>query len=363
MTAGAEAIRQRSGWRRAWDVIDERLGLSGLAYPVPAHANGIGYILGGITFFGFLILAATGVWLAQFYHATPATARESVIYIMNTAPIGDVVRGIHFWVANIVMATVLLHLGRVYVTGSYKRPREANWLIGVGLLAVTLGLIFTGTVLKWDQEGFEALAHNVEVGDLLGAFGFWFSADFTASLPILGRLYIAHIMILPGLGALLLIAHFLLVKRHGISALPAQADAAVDGGATPAKDGSTFAAHLVRMAGFGLLMLAVATVLSLVWPAALGPRPVPGVEETKPPWMFLPFYPFEDWFGLSALLWVPAILFGWLALVPFIDRTPYRSPRRRRVLMAIGAIVAIALAGLIVYALMTVPQAHVQEAM
>ena len=361
MAAGATEIRGRR-WHRAWEVIDERLGLSGLAYPVPAHANGIGYILGGITLFGFLILAVTGIWLAQFYHATSATARESVVYIMNVAPAGDLVRGIHFWVANIVMATVLLHMGRVFATGSYKRPREANWLIGLGLLGVTLGLLFTGTVLKWDQEGFEALAHNVEIGDMLGAFGFWFSEDFAVSLPILGRLYMAHIVILPGIGVLLLIAHFLLVKRHGISALPADADAAVDGGPVPAKGGSTFTAHVVRMAGFGLLMLALATVLTLIWPAGLGERPIPGTETTKPPWMFLPFYPFEDWFGLSALLWVPVILFGVLAIVPFIDRSPYRSPTRRRVIIVIGAIVAVAAVALVIYALVTVPEAHIQEA-
>ena len=362
MEAGAPAI-QGGRWRRAWEAIDERLGLSGLAYPVPAHANGIGYILGGITFFGFLILATTGIWLAQFYHPTPATARESVVYIMNVAPLGDLVRGVHFWVANIVMATVLLHMGRVFVTGAYKRPREANWLIGLGLLGVTLGLAFTGTILKWDQEGFEALSHNVEIGNLVGAFGFWFSGEFTTSLPILGRLYMAHVVILPALGTLLLIAHFLLVKRHGISALPAQADAAVDGGPVPAKGGSTFAAHVVRMAGFGLLILAIATVLAVILPAAIGPRPIPGTETTKPPWMFLVFYPFEDWFGLPALLWVPAILFGAIALVPFVDRSRYRSPSRRRIFIAIGAIVAVAAVALVIYALVTVPQPHIQGAM
>lgn len=362
MTAVA-TTSPRGRWRKVWEAIDERLGLSGLAYPVPAHANGIGYILGGITFFGFLILAATGIWLAQFYHPTPATARESVVYIMNVAPLGDLVRGVHFWVSNIVMATVLLHMGRIFVTGSYKRPREANWLIGLGLLAVTMGLIFTGTVLKWDQEGYEALGHNVEIGNLLGGFGFWFSGDFTTSLPIIGRLYIAHIVILPALGVLFLIAHFLLVKRHGISARPLEADSAVDGGPVPDKRGSTFTAHLVRMAGFGLLMLAVATVLAIVLPAGLGDRPIPGTETTKPPWMFLPFYPFEDWFGLPALLWVPGILFTGLALLPFIDRSPYRSSRRRRVVVVIGALVAIAAILLVIYAMVTVPQAHVQEAM
>jgi ubiquinol-cytochrome c reductase cytochrome b subunit len=356
-------VPTQSRWSRAWAAIDERLGLSGLAYPVPAHANGIGYILGGTTFFGFLILGATGIWLAQFYHPTPEAARESVVYTMNIAPAGDIVRGVHFWTANIVMATVLLHLGRIFVTGAYKRPREANWLIGVALLAVTLGLMFTGTVMKWDQEGYEALGHNVDVAKLLGAFGFWFSSDFEASFPLLGRLYVAHIMILPALGTLLLIGHFLLVKRLGISSLPAGHDAAVDGGPAPATGGSTFSAHLIRMAGFGLLILATATVLALVLPAGLGPRPIPGTETTKPPWMFLPFYPFENWFGLGALLWVPAILFGALIVLPVLDRSPYRSPGRRRWVIAIGVVVVLALAALVVYAWLTPPQSHLAGAM
>ncbi len=357
------SVPSRERWHRAASAIDERLGLSSLAYPVPAHANGIGYILGGITFFGFLILAGTGIWLAQFYHATPEAARDSVVYIMNVAPAGDIVRGIHYWTSNVVMATVLLHLGRIFVTGSYKRPREANWLIGLALLAVTLGLVFTGTVMKWDQEGYEALGHNVEAGKLLGAFGFWFSSDFEASLPLLGRLYVAHIMILPAMGTLLLIGHFLLVKHHGISPLPGAADAAVDGGPTPAGTGSTFTAHLVRMAGFGLLILAATTALAIVAPAGLGPRPVPGTETTKPPWMFLPFYPLEDWFGLSALVWAPAILFASLAALPFLDRSRYRSPGRRRVVSTIGLIVVLVLVTLVLYATFTAPEAHIGGAM
>jgi quinol-cytochrome oxidoreductase complex cytochrome b subunit len=360
MAPGATAI-QGGRWRRAWAAIDERLGLSGLAYPVPAHANGIGYVLGGITFFGFLILAATGVWLAQFYSPIPSGARQSIAHIMSHAPLGDIVRGIHFWVANIVMATVLLHMGRVFVTGSYKRPREANWLIGLGLLAVTLGLIFTGTVLKWDQEGYEALQHNVEIGELLGGFGLWFTPEFTTALPIVGRLYMAHVVILPALGTLLLIAHFLLVKRHGVSPLPAVADGAVEGGPPPEKGGSTFAAHVVRMAGFGLLILAGTALLSLVWGASLGERPNPAIEVTKPWWMFLSFYPLEDWFGLTALVWAPALLFGALILVPFVDRSPWRSPARRKWIIVIGAVVAISMIALAVYAGLTPAATHVQD--
>lgn len=361
MATPTVAVRT-TAWARAWRVIDERLGLSALAYPIPPHANGIGYILGGISFFGFVILVVTGIWLSQFYHAAPEAARQSVIYIIESAPLGDLARGIHFWTANVVMATVLLHLGRVFTSGAYKRPREANWLIGVSLLAVTIGLVFTGTVLKWDQEGYEALAHNAEVGEVLGAFGFWFSADFTASLPLLGRLYMAHIVILPALGVLLLIAHLLLVKRHGISPQPAEADAAVTSGPAPATTGSTFAVHLAKMAGFGLILVAFALVMTIVWAPALGPRPVPGVEETKPPWVFLPLYPLENWYGIGSLLWGPAVLFAGLVLLPFLDRSPYRSPARRRLVVGIGVFVAVALVALAIYAQLTVPQAHMQEA-
>lgn len=367
MTAGnATDVRGLSRTRRlerVWQALDERLGLSGLAYPVPKHANRIGYILGGITFFGFLILAVTGIWLAQFYHPTSSTARESVVYIMNTAPLGDVIRGIHFWVANIVVVTILLHLARIFATGAYKRPREANWLIGLGLLALTVGLYFTGTVMKWDQEGYEALGHNIEAAKLLGGLGFWFSQELETSLPILGRLYVAHIMILPAIGTLLLIAHFLLVKRHGISPLPAEHDRMVDGGPLPARGGSTFTAHLVRMTGFGLVILAATTVLAVLIQTPLGDRPIPGIEVSKPPWLFLPFYPFEDWFGLPALLWAPALLFGGLAALPFLDRSRYRSPGRRRIVIAIGVIVAVALVLLVLYALATPPKAHIAGGM
>ena len=115
------------------------------------------------------------------------------------------------------------------------------------------------------------------------------------------------------------------------------------------------------MAGFGLLILAVTMVLALVLPAALGQRPVPGEEVTKPPWMFLIFYPLEDWFGIAALVWAPIVLFGLLALVPFVDRSPYRSWRRRRVFIVAGVVLVIVLVAFVVFALVTPPQPHLMQ--
>src|SRR3990167_8162955 len=112
--------------------LNERLGLDGLAYAIPEHANSLPYILGGITLTGFVILFVTGIYLAQFYHPHPADAHESVTYIITGAPLGDLVRSIHFWTAQIVTVTVLLHMLRVLFTGAYKRPREINWYVGLG---------------------------------------------------------------------------------------------------------------------------------------------------------------------------------------------------------------------------------------
>src|SRR3989304_3282368 len=245
----------------------ERLGLDGLAYPVPEDPNSRGYLLGGITLAGFLILFVTGIYLAQFYHPHPADAHASVVAIITNVPIGDLVRSVHFWTAQIVTVTVLLHMLRVLTSGAYTRPRAANWDVGLGLLAGALGLVFSGSVLKFDQEGIEALQHNTEAAEVIGALGRWFSAEFSRTVPLLTRLFDGHVTILPMVFALLIIAHAFLVKHHGISPKPT-ADAVSR--STAGEGSSRFSAHVVRLAGYGFVVLALALLLSLLWPAPLG---------------------------------------------------------------------------------------------
>jgi ubiquinol-cytochrome c reductase cytochrome b subunit len=339
-----------------WEKIDERLGLSGLAYPVPEHANSLPFVLGGITLFGFIILIVTGVLLAQFYDPSPANAHDSVIYIITQAPFGDIIRSIHFWTANLVVVTALLHLIRVFTTASYKRPREVNWLVGLGLLAVTLGFVFTGSVLKWDQEGVEALAHNREIGELLGLWGVWFTSEFSRSVPILTRLYLGHVTLLPAAFTLLIIAHVYLIKQLGMS--PEATETATSGPPTREQGTSNFLVHLRKLAGYGLLLLSLVGLLAVVWPAPLGQAGVPGAEVTKPPWMFLPFYPLEDLFGIGGLLIGSALLFGLLGLVPFVDRSPWLSPRRRRWIVIAATVLLIVLVVLGGYAWISRPAPH-----
>ncbi len=325
-----------NAWQRAGHWLDERLGLAGLRYNVPEHANSLPYLLGGISFFGFLILIASGIYLAQFYHPHPAEAHDSVVFIITGVSLGDLVRSIHFWAAQLVTLTVLLHLLRVLFTGSYKRPREINWYVGLGLLAVTMGLVFTGTVLKWDQEAVEALQHNIETAEILGALGAWFSPEFSRSVPLLTRLFNGHATILPLLFALLVGVHIYLIKQHGISPRVA-ADAVSQ--ATSGQGKSTFDVHLRRMVGYGLITFALVLLLSLLFPTSLGQAGVAGVELTKPWWMFVWLFPAEELWGARALVIVPAILGGLLALVPVLDRSPYLSPRRRKALLGMAAVI------------------------
>lgn len=341
-----------------WNALDERLGISGLAYPVPEHANSLPYLLGGITLVGFVILIATGVLLAQFYHPHPANAHDSVIYIITEAPFGDFIRSLHFWAANLVVITAMLHLIRVFVSGSFKRPREVNWLVGLGLLALTLGFVFTGTILKWDQEGVEALAHNREIGELLGSFGTWFTNEFTVSVPLLTRLYLAHVSLLPIIFTLLVLVHLYLIKHHGISR-QATIDATSD--TTQELGSSRFTVHLRKLVGYGFFLLAIEAALALLLPAPLGQAGVSGAEVTKPPWMFLPFYPLEDVFGIQGLLLGGVVVFGLLALVPFLDRSRWLSPRKRRWLMIAGSILLLVLLALGISAWLSQPAPHLME--
>ncbi len=336
MSASTLTKASKEGQTRVGRWLEERLGISGIRYAVPEHANSLPYLLGGVTLFGFLILIVTGIYLAQFYNPQPTGAHDSVVYIVTGVTLGDLTRSIHFWTAQFVTLTALLHMLRVLFTGAYKRPREVNWYVGLGLLAVTLGLVFTGSVLKFDQEAVEALQHNAETAAILGALGAWFSAEFSRSVPLLTRLFNGHATILPLLFTLFITAHVYLIKQHGISP---KSDPQAETLPTSGEGRSRFDIHLKRMVGYGLLTFGAVLALSLLFPAPLGQPGVAGVELTKPWWMFLWLFPAEELLGSKALIVVPAVLGGLLALVPILDRSRYLAPKRRKSLLSGAALI------------------------
>ena len=106
--------------RGLWGWLDDRLGIGGLRYPVPKHANSLAYTLGGITLVSFVLLVVTGIYLAQFYDPTAEAAHASVAYITDTAFAGALVRSLHYWLASAFVITLILHMVRTFATGAFK---------------------------------------------------------------------------------------------------------------------------------------------------------------------------------------------------------------------------------------------------
>ncbi len=320
-------------------ILKDRLGLHLLEYEIPEHANSVRYSLGGMTLTSFALLVLSGILLAQFFVPDPARANQSIHYLADQVYLGWFLRGIHFWSAEALTVTMVLHLVRIFFTASYKKPREANWLVGVALLVVMTTFLFTGTVIKWDQEAYEALEHFLWVAKSLGVLGLPLTEEFAQGVPIISRLYMAHISLLPIIALPLLGLHLFFVKYHQLSPLPENPE----GGKT-----IPFARHLgyLRRAGAGVFTLIC--LLALLIAPPLGGPPVPGLEVTKPPWQFVWIYALEN-LWVPTLIVVPPALIVLLLSVPFVDRSEELLWKKRPLAMAVLAGTVLFFAGLILW--------------
>jgi len=162
-------------------------------------------------------------------------------------------------------------------------------------------------------------------------------------VPILIRLYSAHVVLIPGLILVLVTLHVLLVKKHKISPHPALPSESPGDQAPAAEPTEPFTHHLRRISSFGLALLGVIGMLAALFPPGLGARPVQGIEVTEPPVNFWWLYTLENWFGLPAIVYAELIFFGLLAIVPFVDRNPERFWRRRPVAMTVLTLFLVAI--------------------
>ena len=307
------------------NLLKQRLGLDTLEYEIPEHSNSIKYSLGGMTITSFGVLVISGILLAQFFNPTPERANSSVHFLMDQVYLGWFLRGIHFWAGEILTITIILHMIRVFYTASYKNPREVNWLIGIGLLGLMTALMFTGTVLKWDQEGYEALDHFLWVAEKFGILGVPLTEKFSPGVTLLSRIYMAHISFLPIVTVGLLGLHIFYIKYHKLSAKPDETDT---GQMIP------FTQHMayLRRAGVGIFTL-ICLLASTVSPP-LGNAPIMGLEVTKPPWQFVWIYALEN-LWVPSLIFVPILIGFFLVSVPFIDRSAETDPKKRPIAMMI----------------------------
>ncbi len=188
---------------------------------VPKHATNYIYCFGGIAFVLFVILAVTGIMLAVYYEATPATAYQSVLDISTNVQFGWWIRSIHRWAAGGMVLLVFIHMLRVFFTGAYKAPRELNWVNGVVLLLLTLGFGFTGYLLPWDQKAYWATKVGTDIAGSVPLIGHFLLVSLRGgdqiSAATLGRFFSLHVLVLPALIVVFLIGHFWMIRRHGIS--------------------------------------------------------------------------------------------------------------------------------------------------
>jgi quinol---cytochrome c reductase cytochrome b subunit, bacillus type len=194
---------------------------------VPNFANAFYYCFGGMVFILIVFQLLTGVLLSFYYvpdaTGNPAPAYTSVKFIQDTVYLGWLVRGVHFWSANLLIIMVLIHMARVYWTGSYRAPRELNWMVGVLMLLLILFLALTGYLLPWDNKAYFATQVTIKIAGSappqeLGMF----IKQLLQGGPVVGpatlqRFFTLHVFVLPAVIVLLMYVHFRFIRAHGIS--------------------------------------------------------------------------------------------------------------------------------------------------
>ncbi|HSP74185.1 MAG TPA: cytochrome b N-terminal domain-containing protein [Gaiellaceae bacterium] len=227
------------------DWLEERSGLVGgvryfLFRKVPGDTNWF-QTLGSATLTAFLVQALTGVILAMYYKPSavvdPKTGRpiayESIQYITNDLTWGWLVRGMHRWGASVFIILMFMHMGRVFLFGAYKYPRELNWIVGVLLIAVGMFEGFTGYLLPWDQTAYWATVVGVNINGTAPFLGPFIASLLRGGAEIgpetLSRFYSIHMLLLPGAIAGLIGLHLYLVVRLGVTSPPWSKEAAGTG--------------------------------------------------------------------------------------------------------------------------------------
>jgi quinol-cytochrome oxidoreductase complex cytochrome b subunit len=312
----------------------------------------------------FLILVVTGVLLMVYYKPSVDNAYDSMKDIHFVVPTGRVMRNVHRWAAHGMVVAVILHMARVFYTAAYRRPREFNWVLGMMLFVLTLGLSFTGYLLPWDQLAFWAItigsniaASPRELTDVLGITQHFDPGGLLQELLLgahfigeeaLIRFYTLHIMVLPIVLTIIMGVHFWRIRKDGGLARPASADPpvarqglrpgeaptktfglmAVIRERTPATDQpienttSSWPRVFQIEAALTMLVLLVTLALSLWIDAPLKELANPDVPENpaKAPWYFLGLQELVGYSAFVGGLIIPLIVVVGLALVPYLDR-------------------------------------------
>jgi quinol-cytochrome oxidoreductase complex cytochrome b subunit len=270
----------------------------------------------------YLMLASTGVLMLFVYEPSPGLAYESVLTLQNNVFFGKLVRNIHYWSANLLIAGLLLHLLRVYLTGAYHAPRQFNWVIGLSLLAAVLVSNFTGYLLPWDQLSYWAATIVTGMIGYLPLVGVWLQIIIRGgpeiSATTLIYFYAAHTTVMPTLLIVLMGFHFWRIRKAGGVVIPRSPEEEPE---EETEKVLTLPNLLLRELAVALVLIAFIMVISVLFNAPLGDPANPGMSPNpaKAPWYFMGFQELLLHFDpLLAVVILPLLAAAGLLLIPYL---------------------------------------------
>jgi cytochrome b6 len=344
---------------RLW--LDDRLGTAALAKlarkkEVPVHRHSVWYYFGGMTLFLFVVQVVTGILLLLYYRPSAENAFESVQFIMTEVQFGWLVRSVHSWSANLLIATMFIHMFSVFFMKAYRAPREMTWLSGSLLLFIFLFFGFSGYLLPWNKLAYFATKVGTDIAGVVPVVGGFARRFLRGGEEVTGatltRFFGFHVAVLPAITTVILGVHALLVQKHGMSVPPGVDEQKV-------KTMKFVPNFLMRDLIGWILAIGVLAALAALFPWELGEKADPFASAPagiRPEWYFL--FMFETLklipakvfsldgevvgilaFALGGLLWV---------IVPFLDKSS-ANRRKSRIITSLGWIVVLYIVAMTVY--------------
>jgi ubiquinol-cytochrome c reductase cytochrome b subunit len=312
--------------------------------PLPP-GTGWWFVTGSILLFLLGVQLLTGVILSLYYVPSSEAAYDSVRFIMTQVSFGSIVRGLHFFGASFIVVAAVVHMLRVVIFGSYKKPREVTWVTGVLLLLIVLGFALTGYLLPWDQRAYGATTVTIYIARTTPIVGEQIAALMRGGANLgaltLLRWYSAHVFLLPAALIVFTVSHVYLMRRHGIS-----------GPITPKKGEwkAFYPFHALKDTVVVAFVFAALLTLAMMVRAPLDAvaDPSDSTYIPRPEWYFLSLFQLLKYFPGKlepvATMVIPGVVVALLFLLPFIDTRPERRPTRRMVVMTAfcGGLLAVA---------------------
>ncbi len=316
-------LEERLGWKAVQELIEHK--------EVPQHRHSIWYYFGGMTLFLFVVQVCTGIMLLLYYRPSAETAFESVQFIVTEVQFGWLIRSIHSWSANLMIAAAFIHMFSTLFLRAFRKPREATWVSGALLLFLSLCFGFSGYLLPWNKLAYFATKVGTDIAGVVPLVGPFMLRFLRGGDEVTGatltRFFGFHVAILPATATVLLSIHLYLVQKHGMSTPPS-----VDPEKTPRM--KFIPDFILRDLVGWLAAVAVLATLAAIFPWELGEKAdpfAPAPAGIRPEWYFV--------FMFQTLKYIPSkiagmdgevlgiVFFGLLGLLLVI--TPFITSEKR----------------------------------